>query len=112
MKTILFLHIQGTTINYVYFTIRLCQQPMSRARPLPGWVPTVTGAQLPWSSKMIAAVFRYTDCLTMVFPLWADSLQIENPNRPGEFIDVPPIKDAVVMNVGDLMMRWSNGRRW
>ena len=24
-------------------------------------------------------------------------------------MDVPPVKDAIVMNVGDLMMRWSNG---
>lgn len=36
--------------------------------------------------------------------------QIENPHQPGEFMDVPPIKNAIVMNVGDLMMRWSNGR--
>ena len=24
-------------------------------------------------------------------------------------MDVPPLQDALVMNVGDLMMRWSNG---
>ena len=35
--------------------------------------------------------------------------KIENPHKPGEFIDVPPLQDAIVMNVGDLMMRWSNG---
>lgn len=37
------------------------------------------------------------------------SPKIENPHKQGEFIDVPPLKDAIVMNVGDLLMRWSNG---
>lgn len=35
--------------------------------------------------------------------------QIENPHKPGEFIDAPPVKDAIVMNIGDLMQRWTNG---
>ena len=36
-------------------------------------------------------------------------LKIENPHKAGEFMDVSPLKDSIVMNVGDLMMRWSNG---
>ena len=38
----------------------------------------------------------------------ADAAQIENPHKPGDFMNVPPVQDALVMNVGDLMMRWSN----
>lgn len=47
--------------------------------------------------------------ITLLFQDDCGGLQIENPHRPGEFMDVPPLKDAIVMNVGDLMMRWSNG---
>jgi isopenicillin N synthase-like dioxygenase len=28
---------------------------------------------------------------------------------PGKFIKVAPLKNAIVMNIGDLLMRWSNG---
>jgi isopenicillin N synthase-like dioxygenase len=35
--------------------------------------------------------------------------KIENPHKPGDFIDAPPVKDAIVMNIGDLMQRWTNG---
>ncbi len=42
----------------------------------------------------------------------ANNVQIENPHKTGEFMDVPPLQDAIVMNVGDLMMRWTNGRSY
>ncbi|KAL9105012.1 MAG: hypothetical protein Q9163_000109 [Psora crenata] len=48
--------------------------------------------------------------ITMLFQDDCGGLQIEDPHKPGNFVDVPPLKDAIVMNVGDLMMRWSNGR--
>lgn len=47
--------------------------------------------------------------ITLLFQDDCGGLQIENPNHKGEFLDVTPVKDAIVMNVGDLMMRWSNG---
>ena len=47
--------------------------------------------------------------ITLLFQDDCGGLQIENPKVKGEFIDVPPLKDAIVMNLGDLMMRWSNG---
>jgi len=43
--------------------------------------------------------------------LWQDDcggLQVEDPNHAGKFIDVEPVEGALVMNIGDLMMRWSN----
>lgn len=45
----------------------------------------------------------------MLFQDDAGGLQVENPKNPGSFIDATPMKNALVMNVGDLLMRWSNG---
>ena len=95
--------------------LRLLHYPPVPAANVESQTSTRMGAHSDWGSMTM--VFQ-DDCgglqvhglLDQGSPLWADSLQIENPNRPGEFIDVPPMKDAVVMNVGDLMMRWSNGR--
>jgi isopenicillin N synthase-like dioxygenase len=36
-------------------------------------------------------------------------LEVEDPHKPGEFIAATPIEGACVVNVGDLLMRWSNG---
>ncbi|KAI3326756.1 thymine dioxygenase [Xylariaceae sp. AK1471] len=48
--------------------------------------------------------------ITMLFQDKAGGLQVEDPNRPGQghFIDATPMDNALVMNVGDLLMRWSN----
>ncbi|KAI0770294.1 thymine dioxygenase [Fomes fomentarius] len=35
-------------------------------------------------------------------------LEIEDPNKPGEFRSAPPIPGALIVNAGDFMMRWSN----
>ena len=47
--------------------------------------------------------------MTMLFQDDCGGLQVEDPKRPAEFIDVPPVPGSLVMNVGDLLMRWSNG---
>ena len=47
--------------------------------------------------------------ITMLFQDDCGGFQIEDPHKSGNFIDASPLKDAIVMNVGDLMMRWSNG---
>lgn len=31
-------------------------------------------------------------------------------NRAGEWVEAPPIEDTFVINIGDMLMRWSNGR--
>lgn len=37
-------------------------------------------------------------------------IQIENPHKEGDFLPAHPLKDAIVMNVGDLLQRWTNGK--
>ncbi len=49
--------------------------------------------------------------VTMLFQDNCGGLQVEDPNVPGELIDAEPIEGALVMNVGDLLMRWSNGEQ-
>jgi isopenicillin N synthase-like dioxygenase len=44
----------------------------------------------------------------MLFQDDCGGLQVEDPNKPGKFTDVEPIEGALIMNIGDLMMRWSN----
>ena len=51
--------------------------------------------------------------ITLLFQDDCGGLQIENPKKKGEFIDVDPLPDnpdAIVMNIGDLMMRGPNGQ--
>jgi isopenicillin N synthase-like dioxygenase len=43
--------------------------------------------------------------------LWQDNLGgLEIKNKSGEWIGVPPIKDTFVINIGNLLQRWTNGR--
>jgi isopenicillin N synthase-like dioxygenase len=44
---------------------------------------------------------------TLLFQDDVGGLQLE---REGEFVDVEPIKGSVVFNIGDFLMRWSNGK--
>lgn len=95
--------------------LRLLHYPPVPAADIENQSATRMGAHSDWGS--ITMLFQ-DDCGGLqVGPLFSPRLkaacsllQIENPHKPGEFIDVPPLKDAIVMNVGDLMMRWSNGK--
>lgn len=64
------------------------------------------------SSNAVARMPAHSDwgSITMLFQDDCGGLQVEDPKRPGEFVDATPIKGALVMNVGDLLMRWSNGQ--
>jgi len=43
--------------------------------------------------------------------LWQDSLGgLEVMGRDGEYMPVPPIRGSYVINIGELMKRWTNGR--
>ncbi|OTB15143.1 hypothetical protein K445DRAFT_318529 [Daldinia sp. EC12] len=62
------------------------------------------------SSNVVARMPAHSDwgTITMLFQDDCGGLQVEHPNEPGHFVDATPIKNALVMNVGDLLMRWSN----
>lgn len=64
------------------------------------------------SSNAIARMPAHSDwgSITMLFQDDCGGLQVEAAGKPGEFVDAPPIKGALIMNVGDLLMRWSNGK--
>ena len=80
-----------------YNQLRLLHYP-----PVP--VAAVEGGKM---SRMPA----HTDWSTMTILFQDDcgGLQVEDPHAPGKFIDVPPVPGTLVVNVGDLLMRWSNG---
>jgi isopenicillin N synthase-like dioxygenase len=44
--------------------------------------------------------------ITLLFQDSRGGLQVESPN--GKFVDATPIADAIVVNAGDLLARWSN----
>ena len=62
------------------------------------------------SSNLLARMPAHSDwgSITMLFQDGCGGLQVEDPATPGTFVDATPMKGALVMNVGDLMMRWSN----
>jgi isopenicillin N synthase-like dioxygenase len=37
-------------------------------------------------------------------------LEVEDPHNPGHFVQAPPVQGTVVFNIGDFLMRWSNGK--
>jgi isopenicillin N synthase-like dioxygenase len=41
----------------------------------------------------------------MLFQDDCGGLEVENQHAPGQFIKVIPLKNAIVMNIGDLLMR-------
>ncbi|RYP32427.1 hypothetical protein DL767_005191 [Monosporascus sp. MG133] len=65
------------------------------------------------SSNVVARMPAHSDwgSITMLFQDETGGLQVEDPKNPGSFLDATPMKNALIMNVGDLLMRWSNGAR-
>lgn len=59
----------------------------------------------------VARMPAHTDwgSITMLFQDDCGGLQVEDPHNAGKFVEAVPIKNAIIMNVGDLLMRWSNG---
>ena len=63
-------------------------------------------------SGKFARMPAHTDwsVITMLFQDDCGGLQVENLTEPGTYIDAEPVPDTLVLNVGDLLMRWTNGR--
>ena len=47
--------------------------------------------------------------ITLLFQDDCGGLEVEDISRPGTFVPALPVKNSIIMNVGDLLMRWSNG---
>lgn len=47
-------------------------------------------------------------CITLLYQDDSGGLQVRN--RAGKWIDAPPIEGSFVINIGDMMARWSNDR--
>jgi len=67
----------------------------------------------PWSvfeSGEKGRIGAHTDFSTCTFLFQDDvgGLEVEDPHNPGTFVPAPPVKGAVVFNIGDFLMRWSN----
>lgn len=71
--------------------------------------PAIAAAEL--ESGMVARMPAHSDwsSVTLLFQDECGGLEVEDPHRPGEFMSATPIEGACVVNVGDLLMRWSNG---
>ena len=118
MKIISSHHIQGIIISCGYYIIRPSPPPSWKATPGHEWTLIRIGGQSRCCSRMIVGACRSISILIQIFipkntkkqqVTHQSNLQIENPHQAGNFIDAPPIQDTIVMNIGDLMQRWTNG---
>jgi isopenicillin N synthase-like dioxygenase len=72
--------------------------------------PPIPAAQLENESSARMPAHSDWGSITMLFQDDCGGLEVEDQHVPGEFIKATPLKNAIVMNVGDLLMRWSNGK--
>lgn len=77
-------------------TLRLLHYPAIAADTFQSGKGTRAGAHTDFGS------------LTLLFQDDRGGLQVEKPGAQGQFIDVPPVQGAIVVNSGDLLARWSN----
>ena len=71
--------------------------------------PPVPAAEI--ESKKKARMPAHSDwsSITLLFQDDCGGLEVEDPHTPGKFVPATPVPGACVMNVGDMLMRWSNG---
>ncbi|KAK2731314.1 hypothetical protein FQN55_004773 [Onygenales sp. PD_40] len=70
--------------------------------------PSLPAADL--ESQQYARMPAHTDwsSITLLFQDTVGGLEVEDIKRPGEFVAATPVENAIVMNIGDLLQRWSN----
>lgn len=73
--------------------------------------PPIPAADI--ESQRFARLPAHSDwgIITLLFQDDCGGLQIEDPHVKGKFDAAPYMKGTMIMNIGDLLMRWSNGRR-
>ncbi|KAL4933934.1 isopenicillin N synthase family dioxygenase [Aspergillus undulatus] len=61
---------------------------------------------------LVSRCAAHTDwsSITMLFQDDCGGLEVEDISQPGTFVPAPPVKGSIIMNVGDLLQRWSNDR--
>ncbi|KAJ5374933.1 Oxoglutarate/iron-dependent dioxygenase [Penicillium concentricum] len=61
-------------------------------------------------TERVARCPAHTDwsSITLLFQDDCGGLEVKDVSSPGTFVSATPIKNAIVMNVGDLLQRWSN----
>jgi isopenicillin N synthase-like dioxygenase len=66
--------------------------------------------QPPFSPEDLYGSAPHTDfgCITLLAQDGVGGLQVKTP--AGAWVDAPPLPGSFVMNVGDMLHRWSNGR--
>lgn len=71
--------------------------------------PPVPAEEL--ESQRMARCPAHTDwsTITMLFQDDCGGLEVEDITNPGTFVSATPVKNAIIMNVGDLLQMWSNG---
>ncbi|KAI9058365.1 thymine dioxygenase [Trametes sanguinea] len=77
-------------------SLRLLHYPSVPAKKLVDGEMSRIGAHSDWGS------------VTLLFQDNVGGLEVESPDHPGEFINVPPVPGTVVINAGDFLQRWSN----
>ncbi|RDL37695.1 Clavaminate synthase-like protein [Venustampulla echinocandica] len=70
--------------------------------------PPIPAAHLESGSHARMPAHSDWGSITLLFQDDCGGLEVENQFVPGEFVKVVPVKHAMVVNVGDLLMRWSN----
>ncbi|KAL1305793.1 hypothetical protein AAFC00_003957 [Neodothiora populina] len=68
--------------------------------------PAVPKAVLTKENAVRAGLHTDYGTVTLLFQDGSGGLQVRTPN--GDFLDVPPIDDSIVINAGDLLQIWSN----
>jgi isopenicillin N synthase-like dioxygenase len=92
----------GLDLPEDYF-LPMSDKPMALTRMM--YYPSQSGPLDP--ANMGVGAHTDHECFTILAQDSVPGLQVRN--RRGQWIDAPPIKGAFVVNIGDLMARWTNG---
>ena len=72
--------------------------------------PAIDAEQLSQNKRSRINAHSDFGTLTLLFQDTVGGLEVEDPHHPGVFRAAEPVKDTVLVNIGDLMARWSNDR--